>query len=597
MIFRVSFLFETCCNPDTLKDQFSNEIVTMIRFEITQLTFSGGDVVPLEQDSLVLLVGPNSSGKSTALTNIEQSLNSGGGAGHLVVDSAQPALEGEIPEFREWISSNYPETTRNFQKTYVTKGQAIADSSLDNDWKDSVGSVFHFLCHRLNTDERLQIVKTKNRIDRTNDPSEYIHVLQVDTELLEKVSSEVRDSFQKDLIINHSGGRTVWFHVGDEPERDEDNDRVSGKYLDELEKLPKIEQEGDGIKSFVGCLLGVLCGAHKVLMIDEPEAFLHPPQARKLGRLLAETASDTKRQVIAATHSPDVVIGALASGKRVAVCRIERENELNRAYPLESQQLSTLWSKPLLQSTGAINGIFHKGVVVCEADSDCRFFEAILARLEGSVTFNEAPDLYFIHGGGKSAIDILVNAYRSLNIKTIAITDFDVLRVKPEFEKILESFGIEHESISADYNSSVSALNDLPPIKSVEDFTEKVATLTQTVVDNGELTAKTKGEFIELLSHSAKWSVAKRYGIEKLSGGAHAACRNILDFCAGNGLFILPGGELESFWRAGPASKSDWIIQAIDLINNDPESFEQAEELFNSICAYFGYVEQVNDSL
>lgn len=563
----------------------------MIRFQITQLVFSGGEKIPLEEDSLVLLVGPNSSGKSTALTNIEQSLQKPNRKGYLVVDSAETEVEGEIEAFRDWISTNYPETIRNFETVYLTKGQAVADKTLNNDWKTQIPAVIHFLCHRLNTDERLQIVKQKPRIDRTADPSEYIHVLQVDSGLLDKVSKQVGDAFQKDLIINWGGGNHVWFHVGDEPARDDKNDRVSGEYLDGLEKLPRLEQEGDGIKSFVGCLLGVLCGAHKVLMVDEPEAFLHPPQARKLGRLLAETASERKRQVIAATHSPDVVIGALTSTKSVAVCRVERDGDKNRAYLLDSAQLSELWSKPLLQSTGAINGVFHKGVVVCEADGDCRFFEALLARIESTLKFNQTPDLYFIHGGGKSAIDVLVKAYKSLNIKTVAIADFDVLRKKTELDRILESFGQTIDPVSGDYNSAVAALNDLPPIASVEEFSAMAVALTKKVTDAGELSATTKGEFIELLSQSAKWSDAKKYGINKLTGGAYTACKNVLDYSSENGFFIIREGELESFWREGPASKAEWIAEAIELINNDPKSFKEAEEFLKGVCEFFGYVE------
>lgn len=568
----------------------------MVRFKITQLVFSGGETVSLSEDSLVLLVGPNSSGKSTALTNIERCLHSPGSTGYLVVNSAALDLAGEIDEFREWISANYPDTAKNFQKVYVTKGQSVADKTLDADWKNQIGAVIHFLSHRLNTDERLQIVKPKARLERTGDPSEYIHVLQVDTGLLDKISREVRDSFQKDLIINWGGGTQVWFHAGDEPERDVTNDRVSSNYLDALEKLPRLESEGDGIKSFVGCLLGVLCGAHKVLMVDEPEAFLHPPQARKLGRLLAETASKRKRQVIAATHSPDVVIGALTSTKPVAVCRVERDADKNHAYLLNSDQLSELWSKPLLQSTGAINGVFHKGVVVCEADADCRFFEALLARIESTIQFNQTPDLYFIHGGGKSAIDVLVKAYRSLNIRTVAIADFDVLRVQAEAEKILDAFGLTFDPIVGDYSSAASALNDLPPIASIDDFTTRAGGLIAGVADEGELSAKTKGEFIELLSQSAKWSDAKKYGINKLAGGAYTACKNVLDYGSSNGFFVIREGELESFWREGPSSKSEWIGAAIERINNDPASFKEAEGFLMGVCNYFGYEKVEEDA-
>jgi predicted ATPase len=41
------------------------------------------------------------------------------------------------------------------------------------------------------------------------------------------------------------------------------------------------------MRSFVGVLLNAFISKHSVLLIDEPEAFLHPPQARLLAQLFA----------------------------------------------------------------------------------------------------------------------------------------------------------------------------------------------------------------------------------------------------------------------------------------------------------------------
>lgn len=152
---------------------------------------------------------------------------------------------------------------------------------------------------------------------------------------------------------------------------------------------------------------------------------------------------------------------------------------------------------------------------------------------------------------------MLVKAYKSLNVSNVAIADFDVLRVRSEFAQILEAFGLNFESISSDYNSAVSALNDLPTIKPLTQFVERCTQLTQRMHEFGEITSSTKGEFIRLLSQSAKWSDAKKYGIAKLSGGVHTACKTMLDDCQMNGFFVVREGELESFWREGSASKSD----------------------------------------
>jgi hypothetical protein len=141
---------------------------------------------------------------------------------------------------------------------------------------------------------------------------------------------------------------------------------------------------------------------------------LHPPQARRLGRILGTTASDLSRQLIIATHSSDVVQGALDSTAKVAVCRLTRDGNANRPAVLKSDQLRTLWSKPLLRSAAAIDGLFHRGVVVCEADADVRFYEAAVRRLERRGQSDRAADLYFTQGGGKGELATLAGAYTRL---------------------------------------------------------------------------------------------------------------------------------------------------------------------------------------
>lgn len=41
-------------------------------------------------------------------------------------------------------------------------------------------------------------------------------------------------------------------------------------------KARPIEQFSDGVKAFVGIILQLIAGAPEAILIDEPEAFLHP---------------------------------------------------------------------------------------------------------------------------------------------------------------------------------------------------------------------------------------------------------------------------------------------------------------------------------
>lgn len=151
----------------------------------------------------------------------------------------------------------------------------------------------------------------------------------------------------------------------------------------------------------MGILLTLLTGDQKVLIIDEPEAFLHPPPAKLLGRKLALAAHKGK-QILAATHSADIVIGALeAANTAVTIVRVVRDGAVNRASVLGHAQLRDLWSDPVLKYSNVLDGLFHRGVVVCEADADSLFFSAAL---DHWLTQRGLPagEVLFTFSGGQS---------------------------------------------------------------------------------------------------------------------------------------------------------------------------------------------------
>ena len=561
----------------------------MFYFRIASLTSSAKDVINIEKNSLTLLVGPNSSGKSTALVNIDRALANPSEKSLLVFEKSEFQKSDNSQEAIQWISSNFPKATVSGMSVYRTVGGEIQENQILETWKNNAAGLHQFLLHRLDTKQRLLTADPTPRGNRDSAPANYIQVVQRNDDTLKALSKEVKRTFEKDVVVNHGGERTVWFHVGLEPKRTKEHDRISDLYLAALSNVPTLAEEGDGIKSYIACLLGVYCGAQKILLVDEPEAFLHPQQARRLGNILASSAKSTKRQVIAATHSPDIVVGALSSNAPVSVCRIDRVGETNKAYLLDSSQLKKLWSKPLLQSTGAINGIFHKGVVVCEADADCRFFEALLRRLEEKKILAATPDLYFIHGGGKGEIPTLIGAYRALSIPAAAIADFDLLQSEAEFKKVVQVFNAGFDQIEKRYRSARQALDELPPTMGADVVADKLRKHANTIQEKASVTVDIKKAVSGLLTDSAKWSEAKKYGISKLKGGKYTDCKDTLDHCANNGIFVIENGELESWWREGPSDKLEWILKAITRVQKDQGSFVEAEKFLINICKFFGY--------
>jgi hypothetical protein len=80
-----------------------------------------------------------------------------------------------------------------------------------------------------------------------------------------------------------------------------------------------------------------------------------------------------------ATHSLDVLQGVLdAPDAEVTVIRLRREDTVNHASVLPPQRVAELWTDPLIRFSNALDGVFHRGVVVCESDGDARFYDAAL---------------------------------------------------------------------------------------------------------------------------------------------------------------------------------------------------------------------------
>ena len=134
------------------------------------------------------------------------------------------------------------------------------------------------------------------------------------------------------------------------------------------------------MRSFASVILHLLAPlTPSVLILDEPEAFLHPPQARLLGHVIGNERSE-RAQLFVATHSPDVLEGLVnVAAGHLRVLRIQREGNVNRVDVLDQDHVKEISVDPFMKYSSVLSGVFHERVVVCEGDSDCVFYNSLLA--------------------------------------------------------------------------------------------------------------------------------------------------------------------------------------------------------------------------
>ena len=226
--------------------------------------------------------------------------------------------------------------------------------------------------------------------------------------------------------------------------------------MEGLRSIPRLDEQGDGMKSFMGLLLNILVSAYPFVLVDEPEAFLHPPQARLLGRMLGdEKGSDT--QVFIATHDSDVLTGLLNSSvDETMIVRLVRDGDVNRTSQLNPKKVKDLWKDPILRYSNILDGLFHEAVVLYESDADCRFYNSILEAVEADEEEAGRPQLVFTHCGGKHRMPAVIEALRAVSVPVRIIADFDVLREERLLAQIVAKLGGDWASLK-DYWSVVKS--------------------------------------------------------------------------------------------------------------------------------------------
>ena len=239
--------------------------------------------------------------------------------------------------------------------------------------------------------------------------------------------------FKKDIYLDRfSWGEYILFRVGNDfnfiRKANRDNSEVEIK----LKDYNILDYEGDGIKSFVTNYIALHMNDKNILLLDEPESFLHPPLAKQLGEIIADSANVNK-QIFISTHSVDLLKGILSVSKDINIIRITREENINHFNLLSKDQIEQIIANPMLSSSNVLNGLFCEKVYICEAESDEEFFQSLHDKI------NPYDSALFTHGKNKQTLKDISNAYKELDIPNYRIYGFDILR-DDDFNKALNTF-------------------------------------------------------------------------------------------------------------------------------------------------------------
>jgi hypothetical protein len=518
-------------------------------FRIESLTFDRPDApVTVGTAQVVVIIGPNNSGKSQALRDIEATLSDH--TPGLVVTALDDRREGTGDDLVAWLRPTTHVRTEGVHEMALTPtGGGVRLDQVAFLWgrtAPGLAQLTPVLVLRADADARLELAGTVASVNAlTGMPIRPLQRLLKDHEAESRLSAAVRHAFDVGVSLNRAGGAELSLHLGSttaEPRLD------SPEYLAQLQALPPVESQGDGMRAFIGLLLTLVATDYPLVLVDEPEAFLHPPQARELAYQLAAPSS---QQRFIATHSADVLLGLLDRAESLVVIRLRRSGDTSTAFVLEHERVQELWSDASFRYSNLFDGLFHTGVVVCEAEGDARLYAAALDDVRAA---NDEPtsDLLFTPCGGKHKFPTAVGALHPLGVPVSVVADIDLLRDGDLLRRVVASLGGEWENVSSDWQIVASAVTQLPVqapvIRDVRNEIDHALGSDPTARVSEAQTRRIR----EITKTTDGWRLLKESGGVSAvpAGDATGAMERLLPALEEIGVFIVPVGTLEQWDRS-----------------------------------------------
>lgn len=202
--------------------------------------------------------------------------------------------------------------------------------------------------------------------------------------------------------------------------------KLSFSFGDHDEDGVKFDQIGSGMQSLLGLSMMGLSAAHKdnrLLLVEEPELFLHPSaQVELASSLFSKPPINSKSQTvrtIVSTHSPVILA----------------ESRLEGVVVIRDHQIFEPVSRSELQNAGIIadleTGIsmFGRSILLVEGIGDRAFFEALRRRLarEQILDISVVSRMALVAVGANTSFTNHVNLYKSYRDSIFHRSAYDFL--------------------------------------------------------------------------------------------------------------------------------------------------------------------------
>lgn len=497
---------------------------------------------------VTVFVGPNNSGKSRVLQEVHRWCTSGlRNLGDVIVEAIDFESPTESPEAVVDVIQLPPKPGETLSPEHIFVGRRGSRRSIH---RPSLVEAIRtpnanlemfcrwFLAHEtmiLDGKNRIALVGEQGAGDLQQPASSSFQVLFKDDSKRAQMRRIIHDALGMHMVIDPTKLGSLRLRLSRRAPSTVIEERgVHDEAVRFHAEADSIDQASDGVKAFAGMLTEIIAGDPRVLLIDEPEAFLHPALAASLGKEVAVTSAAAGKRLFVSTHSPNFVMGCIQSGAPVTIVRLTYRDGSATARVLEKGQILQLMRNPLLRSTGVLSGLFYECVVVAESDADRAFYQEVNERLLRQSPERGIPNCLFLNAQNKQTIQTIIRPLRDLGIPAAGIVDVDVLK---------------------DGGATWSGFLDggyVPEVERLALAASRSALLPRIVATGRDM--KREG------------------GIGLLTGEDQESAANLCDRLDEYGLFVVRGGELESWLKhlGAQGHGPQWLISVFERMGEDP---------------------------
>lgn len=526
--------------------------------------------------SMTVLVGPNNSGKSQTLRDLRDfALGSPESALTLFksIEMTMPLDEDYQKHFHVRPSDNSP----TMENVVGIDESLIKSYSINNraGWSEKLietGKLLsqremlgHFLISHLHAGTRFELTAPQEAYDLETERA--AHALQEFFRRRLEVQPQLRraftEAFGRDIALDWTAMKRWYFKVGS----------AFGDLSESLNELKQqlrsgqlLKEQGDGYQSFTGIFMAAIVFPDRPLLLDEPEAFLHPKQARVLGQLLGQLSIGRPAQIIVTTHSSAFIWGVVSENNNASILRLNRIGDTTHYTQVPASTVTALTRTPLLSSQPVLDSLFHKGVVVCEGDPDRAIYQFVAHRTLGG---KGGEDLLFIHTNGKGAADTPVELLKSAGAPVAVIVDIDILNATGPLDKIVKA--LTRTEISVELEKQRAEVSKWVLQMPEEQFLNKLLEGVNAWIASTHTDARSSRKRLEntLKATTSKWEVVKQVGISYFTGDQLATVKSLIEDLARIGVFVAPCGELEQWIDTGAAKGREWNRKALEKLQTE----------------------------